>query len=271
MTQSHWAGRSIPFGRKSTAFWAIKPDRKLLLFVHGFCGKALKTWDSFATLIQHHSKYAGYDVIFYGYDGFRIQASLSAARLHDFLNRFVTHPAQVINSTIAPSEHRSAQFGYDQIVLVGHSLGAIVVRRAVLDAYARARPWVSKAKMMFFAPAHSGANVVELASQALIGIPYVGHVLGPAIKYRGTVLQDLEPSSPMLTRLLADTQTAFAGGALYAVAAANWFGEYENVVSTVQFGPDGPPGPPIPRRGHLSVCKPGPKYLQPLTDLEAHL
>jgi pimeloyl-ACP methyl ester carboxylesterase len=271
VAQSHWAGRRIPFGIKSTAFWSIAPGRKLVVFVHGFRGKALSTWDNFATLIQRRLKFADYDVIFYGYDGFRVSASLSGANVHDFLQKFLSDPPRSINRTLEPSEHRAATFGYDKVMLVGHSLGAVVLRRAVLDAQRAGRAWVSRVELAFFAPAHMGADIVELASQVITGIPYVGKLLNAGIRVRGSVLNDLKPGSDMLKLLLADTQTAAAAGVTYVAAKVVWFGEHENVVSTVRFGPDPVPGPAIPKKDHLSVCKPKQRDLKPITDLEGQL
>jgi pimeloyl-ACP methyl ester carboxylesterase len=268
MAQTHWVGRPFPFGIKSTAFWSIHPKRKLLVFVHGFRGSALDTWDNFSMLMQKRSKFADYDVIFYGYDGFRVSASSSGANLHSALDQFLTNPVQYINSTLAPPEYRPTTFDYDKVLLVGHSLGAVVLRRAIVDAHLKSRAWVKRIDLAFFAPAHLGADIIELASQVITGIPYIGKLLSAGIKVRGTVLHDLLPNSQMLTLLLSDTVAAAATGATYVAAREVWFGEYENVVSTVRFGPDPIPGPPIPKKGHINVCKPKDKALQPIVDLE---
>jgi predicted alpha/beta-fold hydrolase len=266
MAQTHWPGK-LPCGIDSTALWAIRPAHKLLVFVHGFRGAASTTWNDFSTLLQTERSYAGYDVIFYGYDGFGKQANVSGANLHYDLDDFLTSPTIHINPKLNRKDRRPESFSYERIILVGHSLGAVVARRAVLDAYGVGREWAPKVELAFFAPAHIGANVVELASEAATSIPYIGRLIAPVLRFKGTVLQSLEKNCPTLNKLLSDTEQAVATGATYVLAKAVWFGEYENIVDMTRFSQDAIPARPFQGRGHLDVCKPRQNYLQPLREL----
>lgn len=57
----------IPVGRnkQSRAYWSLDSTGKILLFIHGFGGKATKTWRSFPGLLLNDNVFSGYDLFFY--------------------------------------------------------------------------------------------------------------------------------------------------------------------------------------------------------------
>jgi pimeloyl-ACP methyl ester carboxylesterase len=237
------------------------------VFVHGFGGSAVTTWKEFPDLLPRQAGCAGWDFVFYGYDGLYTQANISAQLLHGFLHKLGTKPAQVINPTLDPSCHRAAAFSYDSILLVAHSLGAVVTRLALLNARKTRRPWLTHTQMVLFAPAHMGANTVALGAEALSVIPGVGALLAAVARFRYQPLQDLATGSQTLQFLLAETQKALAAGnAQYLVARAVYVGDQENIVTTATFCGD-PPLTVMAGKSHMSVCKPQATYLDPVLGL----
>src|SRR2546426_774080 len=128
--QTHLMPRSLPdWGINSQAYWSIKPNRKAIVFVHGFKGSALSTWLEFPRLLQQMHKCAGCDLIFYGYDGARMRATNSAWLLRKFLKQVVENSRELANQTLPPFLKRPPNFSYDNVIICAHSLGAVVSRQ----------------------------------------------------------------------------------------------------------------------------------------------
>jgi pimeloyl-ACP methyl ester carboxylesterase len=268
MTTAHYLSKELHYGKGTRAYWSKQPAGKAIVFIHGFLGNALTTWTNFQTQLLSDPKCAGCDLIYYGYDGFKVQVGNSAAAFRVFMEELLTRPAELANSTLLPLVHRPPDFAYTRVVVVGHSLGAIVSRRALLDAHQQQRGWLPRVRLAFFAPAHLGANVVELGTEALTNVHWLGAVIGFAGRWQGTVLNDLKVDSTTLSKLADDMRQANASGnAPYLAAAKVWFGEFENVVTVGAFPGDPVLDPPIPGRRHVNVCKPDGGYTLPVREV----
>src|SRR6266705_1056150 len=131
----------LPIGVGSRVWWSHKPGGCVLIFVHGFNGQALATWSSFPSLLTKQSKFSDWDFVFFGYDGLHTEAVTSAVDLGQLLDMISSSPSQLYGaSTASPHAARRHPQAYKRIVLVAHSLGAVVARRAMLDGYNRPRP-----------------------------------------------------------------------------------------------------------------------------------
>lgn len=267
MAQHHYHPRELPYGKTTSALWAVKPSRKLVIFVHGFGGAATATWIQFPILLAESKKGRQCDVIFYGYDGLKTRAFISALELLAALKEICADAVTTVNDSLPQSApQRDATFGWDDIVIVAHSLGAVVSRQMLLLAIKEGHAWASKVRLLFFAPAHMGADVLRLAGEALTGLP--GWV--PALaKYRYQVLQDLEPGSQMLQYLHAEVQQALP--AAPNLAARVILAGKDKVVSPVPFAGDVQPPAFIPGCSHTEVCKPTAAFRLPLQILESML
>jgi hypothetical protein len=148
---------------------------------------------------------------------------------------------------------------------VAHSLGAIVSRRAILNARLKRKKWVDKTGLFLFAPAHCGSrSIQQLAADALAGIPGIGKSARAAAEYKLAPLDDLKEGSQTLRQLEDDTKKALAtGGAAYLIAKEVVFGMKELLVNTVRFCDD-PVADFLPGHDHNSICKPSTKFLAPL-------
>jgi pimeloyl-ACP methyl ester carboxylesterase len=270
MGQYHYHPVELDHDHKTTAFWAEKPNRTLLVFVHGFGGSATETWVDFPSLLSLSEKARRCDCIFYGYDGLRTRAFVSALMLLDFLDRVCTDPATFINATLPGEPPRPATFAFDRIVVVAHSLGAIVSRQALVSAHKAPKPWAKNVELVFFAPAHSGSDLPTLVGEVLTGIPYV-KVAAPGGKAYAQVLIDLDPKSQLLAKLKDAVKSALPNAPNVA-AKRVILAENDRVIDPSPFIPEDP-DPPVLfyGRGHVDVCKPDAKFRRPLMELEALL
>src|ERR1051325_1531809 len=137
-SESHLPPLELPFGTGTKARWSKRPAGRLLVFVHGFKGAAITTWGDLPDRLCLRREATGYDVIRFGYPSLKGTASDNAAELQGFLDELLIgkNIVGVVNQSIRSYEAaylRPKSWKYSQVVLVGHSLGACVIRRAVLD------------------------------------------------------------------------------------------------------------------------------------------
>jgi len=269
---AHYIGQELEkrfgkrFGADTRAHWSHDPATHLIIFVHGFGGSPVKTWPQFPTLVTQKTPLPSFDYIFYGYDGVRMQANSSALAFASALDDFLADPAAIINQTI-PSMSQRAPFSYQRILVVAHSLGAVVTRGALLHAHARREsgvsvPWLDHVRLALFAPAHHGAYTAKIAYSALTS---EGWSLGGLLSFFSAsqlpLLDDLQPGSTIITELKDRTKTLIdqykAQGQpvppFLRADAVVWALKDTVVVNSRFFEDD--PEVPIDS-GHLGVCKP---------------
>lgn len=272
----HWLPRPIGWAKGTEAAWAVNSPDTLIVFVHGFNGKAKATWNDFPALIPNEPKFHAADIIYYGYDGVFTQATISAVELRKHLEGFLKCPVATFDDSVPDSRKgsRNGWKGYDKVVLVGHSLGAVICRLVLLfahrkhkDAGSSTSPWPRDVKLILFAPAHLGTDVANLAAQLVAPIPVLGNLLAPLAKSRAQVVRDLEIDSPTLKDLRECVKEALAGGADQLVANTVAFGVSERVVVTNVFCADPTPDV-VDGHNHTSVCKPTNTFKTPIEFIE---
>lgn len=265
---------SIPsHGINTRVWWSHQPSSEAVVFVHGFGGQALKTWSRFPSLLCSEPACAGFDLFFFGYDGLHTEAVSSAGQLMRFLSGLFNSPEDMYRDSGAPLAARVRHPGsYDRVVIVAHSLGAVVSRRAVLDAFndAAATAWAKRVHLVLFAPAHLGAKLMSLVRQTPIGsvlaILSLTQLLG-----RYVVLDDLKEGSVTLENLKDDLKRTFDTGTSANLRSrlVTW-AENDRVVRNGTLFPD--PAPTlVPGHDHLSICKPNDSDLTALKLLIAAL
>jgi pimeloyl-ACP methyl ester carboxylesterase len=93
---------------------------KLIVFVHGFNSSSKTAWGKFPSLLLGDDELKDFNIVLYGYrtkscvetDSIREEGNLLASFLHDTIR----------------GNHQK----YQQVVLVGHSMGGLVIMRALL-------------------------------------------------------------------------------------------------------------------------------------------
>ena len=164
----HFRALNLPVGRNSFVKWAKQPAGQAIVFVNGFGGSPQKTWPDFPDLLAERSECAESDLIFYGYHSFKARVAASANEFSSFMQTLCARPAVLINETLRPELRRPSTFQYSSVIIVAHSLGAVIARQALLDLDEGPRKkWLDKLSLVLFAPAHMGADLVPLGSEFL--------------------------------------------------------------------------------------------------------
>src|SRR5260370_16772791 len=162
---------------KSTGLWAATPRQtgKAILFIHGFNGEAVSTWTEFERFLLREPKCQDRDIVFFGYDGLKTYAEVSAQEFGKFLDRLCADPHSIFRASFPNSVRRDKGFAYGDVLVVAHSLGAVISRRALLNAFDTKKNWLSKIRLVLFAPAHNGTRAVGWISSVLTGfVPQLG-------------------------------------------------------------------------------------------------
>jgi pimeloyl-ACP methyl ester carboxylesterase len=269
--QTHLTPRSlkpgVPGAENVQVLFSANPSRKGILFIHGFGGNGLETWSNFSTLLPEYPKFKGTDLYFYSYDGLRDDMYASAAIFRVLLENLFTQTAGILVPNLPLSAQRSPDFAYDELAIVAHSLGAVIARRALLDATTQHASWAPKTKLVLYAPAHMGANVVGLALEATSLFRFL-KLFGSFVRFTSPLIDQLRSDSPHLKQLLDDTIAAIANGNnTHLIAKQVVIASRERIVSNSRFGND-PPAYAIPDTSHITVCKPRKDFLTPLEYLE---
>ncbi len=258
----------------SLAYWSLHPDGTLFLFVHGFGGGATSTWSEFENRLPRRQH--GADLIFFGYDGLFRHASESAEHLYEMLDNLLSAPGRVF-SQARPGPRRQASFAYTRLVLVAHSLGAVVARIALVAAHDRQAAWASLVHLVLFAPAHNGTRLGALVDHAVSGISIPGASFATsAITGTLRAYEDLKEGSAVLTTLRDDVREARKAGAQHVAAKVVVWAIDDPVVVNGPF----PGDPPVPQdqqfalpllTRHTAVCKPRDTHLAPVYLVEQAL
>jgi len=269
--QTHLAARPLKGTQKPDkdvrVLFATQPNSKAILFIHGYGGDVITTWSDFHDLLPGCSKCGGHDLFFYGYDGLRADMNASAAIFRTFLDRLFEKTASFLAENLPPSARRPTTFQYDELVIVAHSLGAVISRRSLLDATKERSEWINKIRLVLYAPAHKGAKVADLALETVSSFNFL-KFFALAARFESPLIDALKRDSPELKTLLNDTMAARKKDANKHLRASKVvIAEYEKIVSNETFADDAAPVT-IPNATHTTVCKPKPGFLTPLTLLE---
>jgi pimeloyl-ACP methyl ester carboxylesterase len=234
---THFLERSLD-SEKSKAILARNPSGKAIIFVHGYGGNAIETWSKFDSLLPESQSCTSHDLIFYGYDGIRADTVASASIFLEFLEDMFTNAAAKINRTLPAAAQRSQDFSYREIVIAAHSLGAVITRWALMMAFEHERSWPSKTKMVLYAPAHRGANVVKIALEGLSGFRAMQLLSGFA-RFQSPLIDQLAQDSQYL-RELQDRVNRIVGISdnHCLLARAVFIAEREHVVVNLPFSRD---------------------------------
>ena len=246
--------------------WARATPTTCVMFVHGFNGRAVATWGEFVDIAINDARYSRCDLVFAGYSSRNRTADFSAGVLYSLVEAFALDPKGVADRTGGASTRKA--FHYDRIILVGHSLGGALVREVAMVGKRLRKPWAEKVRLVLFAPAHQGANIIELVQMGFGFLSWFKPAKA-ALVSMFPVLRDLEPGSAFLKKLLKTAQDIGAhptANAKLVVHASD-----DRVVLHDRFHED-PPLKPYPNSNHSRCCKPSrPSFEDPVNDVAAAL
>ncbi len=258
MAANHTTTIAITHGVNSQGFFSFEKPESLVLFVHGFGGNALGTWNNFPTFILNDNHFQKCDVIFYGYNTFSGQAGDHASQLYDFLCLL----EKPLSNYILPANQQLPERNYKRIYLVAHSLGAVLVRQAQLLAHVAGNDWVHNTVLALFAPAHNGAKIISLAMESLPGL---SKLVGIFAKFKYPILNDLDSEADgILNDIKVKTQELQNHGeGEFSKAKLVVYAKGDKVVRNIPYLNDAPPKV-IEGKIHTSVCKPKDEYVNPV-------
>jgi len=266
LAQTHYMERELNSEFGVRALLAIKPNRKGILFIHGYRGDAISTWSDFSKILPGDNNFSGYDLLFYGYDGFRGELIATVGIFRNFMDWLFGNPLALINHALGKNALRADGFAYDHVLVVAHSLGAVVSRWAIIKATTAKSPWGNKTSLLLFAPAHMGANIVQLAIETASAFSILKLGVGIA-RIKSPLIDQLKKGSDELASLASEFTSATAtNGNQHLIAKKVCIAQVENVVSNKTFCKDPEPSP-IQGSTHKSICKPRPGFNKPILAL----
>jgi pimeloyl-ACP methyl ester carboxylesterase len=238
-----------------------------VVFVHGFGGGAVETWQRFPNTDRVWWSEA--DMLFVKYASQRDNITGTAARLRRYLPAFYPElPSELLVDGDVRLRAED-QTRYTELVLVGHSLGGLVLRRMLCDI---AEDWATRAeldhetpvpglltaRLRLFSPASAGfrpAGALGLvrASPAWLAINL--------LLRRASSYTDLQPGSQILvdTRRRTERLVAAHKDDLGSLRATILWANPDDVVYTERYDSD-LLDDSADGTTHRSVCKPHARY-----------
>lgn len=254
---------NAPAGLEVKLLLSTIPDGSAIVFIHGFGGSAIETWMDFEKMLPESPRCCSLDIFFMGYDTNQSDLTAIAGIARNFLDLLFEEPAVLLGGVIPGSIKRPSDYSYKSLLIVGHSLGAVIARRALLDATMMLKAWPGLCKLCLFAPAHRGAKVQGLAMEAFSWFPPVQLVLSFK-RYNTPLIDQLREGSRELQSLHDETLSATENGRNQHLNAARvLIAQYEKVVINVPFAND--PAPfVIAGKCHTDLCKPTRSFQDPI-------
>jgi pimeloyl-ACP methyl ester carboxylesterase len=271
MLPHHYMDTPIDMAGESVAYFSRNPDGRLLVFVHGFMGNKFTTWHKMHEELILEPAVAGCDLVFYGYASVQPQALASAGLLRRFFQDLITL-APAVKAQMPAPRRAMMNPGYSKIVIVAHSLGAAITRRAILDLHQMGAPWTKDVSLLLFAPAHCGAQLAALKKELVqnSGSMWLSG-LSTLFAINSQAARDLEPDGEFIKRLKADTAKAIEkASAGYLKARKVIFGLNDSVVLVERFCED-PPEDIWVNHNHTSVCKASSEFRDPIREVLSQL
>lgn len=247
---------------------ATATPRRLIVFIHGWRGDAWSTWGEFGRP-PAEDWWAESDLLFVNYDSTSESVVATADRIRARIGDFYPLPNRSMLERDGYLARADITSPYHELILVGHSLGGLVARRALVDALEEwrtdhfsddLRPAILDAKLRLFSPASAGFQP-RGALGALKAAPlwWVAEIF----LSRGGAYLDLLPGSDTLisTRLRTERWGVNDARAASLAAEILWANP-EKVVATEKYDTDARTRT-IDRTDHGSVCKPSMTYDHP--------
>lgn len=256
---------SLEKNKKHNVFLSLETPDTLIVFVHGFTGDAINTWNKFPEKMPCTEAANKSDIVFYGYESLEVSRGIGdlSADLSRFMNSELSDTSNI--NRIAQSKELEAPRKYSKIIFVAHSLGAVLVRKTLISAKTSNRDWLNKTQMLLFAPAHKGSKLLEL----LLGvckITTISKIVAIGIGNIYQVINDLRKDSQFLTEMRekSDYYISRGEGNFTKAQKVVWCHQ-DNVVYNVDFCED-----PLSYKyykSHTEICKPNEDYLSPVNHL----
>ncbi|MFF2486276.1 esterase/lipase family protein [Microbacterium sp. NPDC058062] len=250
---------------------SVLPPKRLVIFVHGFLGNATRTWAGMLPTPPDHPFWQEADLVFVGYRSFVDTIKSTSDRFRRRLAAYYPTPAPLLSQARGVAGGDVGVLNYEQLILVGHSLGGMVIRRALVDDF---RIWRASGGALSVAPVTLGATV-RLFSPATAGYRGAGLLSlirtgasSPAVLRFSSAFADMQAGSTFLADTREKTEAYGAEPLGHGLRARIAWASPENVVETVPYDTDDYDETIRMKRDHIQVCKPVLGYSTPWDFIE---
>ena len=202
MSQSHTPLVPLKLGESSKAAYALSGSDIAIVFLHGYSGTAVGTWKQFDSLLFDFPPAENADLFFIGYPSTTRTTEANSYYFLEILDTLFTKAAASRRPFSIPGNRIEP---YRKIVVVAHSMGSVVARRALLMADTNQRTWTRKVAMVLFAPAHLGARFQNHVDSTMASVFKLIWQFG---QFRSPAINDLRIGSPYLKQLRDDVTNA---------------------------------------------------------------
>lgn len=257
--------------------------RRAVIFIHGFAGSARKTWTDFLSLVDDASCASSWweqaDLYFFHYqwDSVFQQLTNNTLKIYKFIESIYPKP-WIIGRGHA---YRKESFQYDELILVGHSEGGLILRKVILlaaekDKAVKAFMWDSRyrevpqpavsgmlrARIRLFAPA-LGGDMQSGFVGFLVSLPVISNFISLSAAKKG-----MNPASQQVTEARDQTKE-YAQRLLFDCLRAHviW-AENDAIISSEKYADDSQCLNPPQGTNHSTVCKPNKLFPLPLDFVE---
>ena len=257
--------------------------KRAVVFIHGFNGSAKGTWTDFMSLVDDPQASTNWweaaDLFFFDYQSDSVfrQLTNNTLKIYKFIEEIFPKP-EIIGRAYA---YRSESFEYDELFLVGHSEGGLLLRRVIVEAAQRdttigtfmrdsryaeisqpAAAGMLKAKMRLFAPALGGDMQSGLVG-VLASLPVVSNALSASAAKKG-----MDQGAPSVTEARKRTDRYAEYLWFDCFRAHIIWAEKDSIINSEKYTEDRqchnfPTG-----TTHTGICKPTLIYPLPLNFVE---
>ncbi len=125
-------------GKKALFKSKTKANKNLVVFVHGFTGNYLSTWGELPDLLTGDPRLLHFDFLFWGYSSNYIfpKEDFLIDNIRQLFTQFLSgHKTNQHIEVVAQGLQTELKYleGYDNITLIGHSLGGLVIRSFIIQ------------------------------------------------------------------------------------------------------------------------------------------
>ncbi|MBV9503391.1 MAG: hypothetical protein JO323_00145 [Acidobacteriia bacterium] len=279
----------IPGHRRSFALLSSAKASEVtraVIFVHGFMGMARSTWSNFLALIDDDTTASRWwetsDLYFYQYfwDSIFRQVAVNAVDLQPFVEAIFPQPNREIFTAHGISLRET--FEYQELFLVGHSEGGLLIRKLILNAATNDTQvqefvfdqavrstcrepealGILKAQLRLFAPAIGGAAI-----SGVLGVVCNLSIVSVTLPFAAAKIA-MRPESTSVTN--ARTDTLFYAGKLKmpCFRAHILWAKKDHVILSERYTGDVQCSNLRYPTNHVNVCKPNQHYLVPIQFVE---
>jgi len=240
---------------------------KAAIFVHGFGGSPFGTWALFHEMVANDSWWDQVDTYFFNYDSVRNRIAASAHRLTGFVDSIFIGGSPGLVGGSQESVIREEGDDYEDLYLVGHSEGGLVIRNAVIEkatdveqGRASSDHPLLTAHVRLFAPAIAGASLTGLLGsiQEFPGL----RSLVAAFTGRSAAYKDMQETATAVIETRRETVAMAERHGFPGLSAHIVWAEADSVVTIKRYPIDSQRFEPD--RTHRNICKPNAAYTSPM-------